>query len=80
MVCWGTQTCGSNIEGTDESTELWRHPEAILKSADFHNLIKIIASTQCDQIGQFFKVLGNKLSLSSSPNICQLFGLLLRQP
>ena len=59
MVCWGTQTCGSNIEGTDESTELWRHPEAILKSADFHNLIKIIASTQGDQIGQFFKVLGN---------------------
>ena len=29
---------------------------------------------QCDQIGRFLKVLGNKLSLLSCPNICQLFG------
>ena len=32
---------------------------------------------QCDQIGWFLKCFGNKLSLSSSLNICQLFGLLL---
>ena len=29
---------------------------------------------QCDQIGRYLKVFRNKLSLLSSPNICQLFG------
>ena len=30
---------------------------------------------QCDQIGRFFKVLGDKISNKSSPNYWQLFGL-----
>ena len=30
---------------------------------------------QCDQIGRFLKVLGNKISSKWSPNDCQLFGL-----
>ena len=38
------------------------------------------AHGKCDQIGQFLKVLGNKLSFISSPNICTLFGLLLSRP
>ena len=32
-------------------------------------------SAQCDQIGWFFKVLGDKLSFKSSPNIWWLFGV-----
>ena len=30
---------------------------------------------QCDQIGRFFKVLGDKISNKSSPHYWQLFGL-----
>jgi len=34
-----------------------------------------VALYQCDQIGRFFKVLGNKISSKRSPNDWQLFGL-----
>ena len=35
-----------------------------------------IAWEQCDQIGRFLKVLGDKLSLKKSPNVWWLFGYL----
>ena len=35
----------------------------------------IFTNNQCDQIGQFFKVLGNKFTLKSSPKRLLTFGL-----
>ena len=33
---------------------------------------------QCDHIGQFLKVLANKFSFKSSPNILQILGAILK--
>ena len=38
-------------------------------------IFKILTGQQCDQIGRFFELLGNKISYKSSPKILVTFGL-----
>ena len=57
----GIQTCGSKMEGTDESTELWQHPNArkckeVMLTLVTKNLSLQVHSGQCDQIRRFLEL------------------------
>ena len=41
-------------------------------------LMHFLVCQQCDQIGPFSKILGDKSSFNSGPYICQIFGLFLK--
>ena len=49
-VFLGTQTQGGRMEGTDESTELWRHPTINLLTEDTNLMKKLIYRTMTSLI------------------------------
>ena len=71
-VTWcGKQRLGANREMYMEKDEERRYQGTSglnLRSSSVH-----LARKQCDQIGLFLKVLGDKFSYQRSPNIWQLF-------
>ena len=72
-----------DILATKNDTIYVRRPVAVPKSYWYivHSFCSFLPTTyQCDQIGRFFKVLGDKFSLKSSPNVLWMFGLLWKHP
>ena len=72
-----------DILATKNDTIYVRRPVAVPKNYWYivHSFCSFLPTTyQCDQIGRFFKVLGDKFSLKSSPNVLWMFGLLWKHP
>ena len=62
-----------SVRDTNRSGQGWCY-KTIFGSDNMHGRLG-----QCDQIGQFLKILGGKFAYNIRPNICWIFGIFLQK-